>query len=171
MTSDWNPMTHLPNTLHCAQDAIREAGRRIRPSNRRPYRSSEDNLGAADPGAPSEVPGMMNRIAARAARAEQDGAGNCSEIAAACFMQLRRSGVHPIDYMTLTNGDHAFVVIGRGRDSDDTDCSRWGDAAVVCDAWVEAAYPATRAQMVQNIPGAVQPRYRSLYRWDPKKIG
>jgi hypothetical protein len=66
--------------------------------------------------------------------------GNCSDQATVAFVYLYDRGVRPIDLMFLTNEKHAFVVIGREKEST-TKPSTWGSAAIVCDPWNDEAYP------------------------------
>lgn len=74
-------------------------------------------------------------------------AGNCNEQSITAFVCLYDQGVRPLAWMHLTNGKHAFVVLGRTPKSGD-DPSKWGDSAVVCDPWNNEAYvlPADRGQ-------------------------
>ena len=109
----------------------------------------------------------LDRIAEIAANCEKTRAGNCGEFAAVCFMWAKRRGIYPIDYMHLTNGDHAFVVIGRKLDSVHTRVSTWGGDAVICDGWDNNAYQATWGNMVTTLPGAMFPEYESDGRWNP----
>ena len=72
-------------------------------------------------------------------------AGNCSEQSITAFVYLYDHGVRPLAWMHLTNGKHAFVVLGRKAKSGD-DPSKWGDSAVVCDPWNNEAYVLPPAQ-------------------------
>lgn len=77
-----------------------------------------------------------------AAKAEAVGCGNCGEQAALAFMELyERLQARPLDYMTRTNRDHAFVVIGRVSGSRIDDHTTWGGDAAVCDPWAQTAFP------------------------------
>ena len=62
-------------------------------------------------------------------------AGNCGEQAMLAFQFLKSRGVSPLDIMNFTDGDHAWVVIGRDANADEDDWDEWGAAAVVCDPW------------------------------------
>jgi hypothetical protein len=75
---------------------------------------------------------------------EETGCGNCMEQSAVAFTYLLRLGVRPLDWMQITNGDHAFVVVGRKSDSVDSDPESWGVDAAVCDPWYKAAYAASQ---------------------------
>jgi hypothetical protein len=74
-------------------------------------------------------------------------AGNCNEQSITAFVYLYDRGIRPLAWMHLTNGKHAFVVLGRTAKSGD-DPSKWGDTAVVCDPWNNEAYflPAVQGQ-------------------------
>jgi hypothetical protein len=76
-------------------------------------------------------------------------AGNCNEQSITAFVSLYDRGVRPLAWMHLTNGKHAFVVLGRTPKSGD-DPSKWGDSAVVCDPWNNEAYvlPAERGRSI-----------------------
>ena len=73
------------------------------------------------------------------------GAGNCNEQSIVAFMFLYDRGLRPLAWMHLTNGKHAFVVLGRTPKSG-IDPTEWGDAAVVCDPWNNEAYALPAAQ-------------------------
>jgi hypothetical protein len=64
--------------------------------------------------------------------------------AAVAFMFLYDKGIFPIDYMSGTNVDHAFVVIGRKAGSDEGDPKTSGDSAVVCDPCNGNYFPASQ---------------------------
>lgn len=74
-----------------------------------------------------------------AKEAEHGRAGNCEEQACVALMYLYDHQVRPLDWMHLTNGKHAFVLIGR-KDGAGTDPATWGESVVVCDAWKNQAY-------------------------------
>jgi hypothetical protein len=63
--------------------------------------------------------------------------GNCGEMAALTFFNGLKKGlwIVTMDYVSIVNGDHSFVVIGRDKNSDPTDYRSWGANAVVLDAW------------------------------------
>lgn len=68
--------------------------------------------------------------------AESAGFGNCGEMAAVAFVWLfEKHYVRPLDYMECDVEDHAYVVLGRPRNSNTKDPSTWGDKAVICDPW------------------------------------
>ena len=66
-------------------------------------------------------------------------AGNCNEQSITAFVWLLDRGVKPIAWMYLTNGKHAFVVLGRTPKTG-VDPKEWGEAVVVCDPWNNEAY-------------------------------
>jgi hypothetical protein len=94
--------------------------------------------------------------------AEQRRCGNCREYAAVVFMYLVRRNYGPLDYMSLRNGDHAFVVIDRLSGSADSATTDWGSAAVIGDAYYGRAYPCWQSGLHLGgmIPG-------SDHRWEP----
>ena len=66
--------------------------------------------------------------------AQKNGCGNCGEFSAVAFMYLYKKGVRPLDWMQLTDADHAFLVIGRAS-GNENDLDSWGRFAAVCDPW------------------------------------
>lgn len=92
-------------------------------------------------------------ITRTAAIAESTGCGNCGEQSAAAFVYLRDRGVRPLDFMHFINHDHAFVVLNRLKESDESKPLTWGDAAVVCDPWKGRSYKAADLHLVW--PGAI----------------
>jgi hypothetical protein len=74
-----------------------------------------------------------------ATQAEHGRAGNCEEQTCVALTYLYDHQVRPLDWMHLTNGSHAFVLIGRDEGAG-ADPSTWGENVVVCDAWKDAAY-------------------------------
>jgi hypothetical protein len=108
-----------------------------------------------------------DRVAEMALHCEKTGAGNRVEFAALCFIWAKRRGVYPIDFMSVTNGNHCFVVIGRKLDSDHRKVSSWGAEAVIVDGWDNNAYQASWGNVVSTLPGARYPEYESNARWSP----
>jgi hypothetical protein len=86
--------------------------------------------------------GIPSWLLQAAAKAESAGCGNCGEQAAIAFVHLSQLKVRPLDYMARTNADHAFVVIGRKEDSDQSNYRTWGSDCVICDPWAGAAFVA-----------------------------
>ena len=78
-----------------------------------------------------------------AIHALRKGCGNCGEHAAVAYLWLLKNHARPLDFMSRTNADHAFVVIGRPASATISRPESWGPEAVVCDAWDGAYYPAT----------------------------
>lgn len=72
-----------------------------------------------------------------------EGLGKCSSHCAIAFQFLFNEGVRPLDAMVAPSyfKCHTFVVIGRVSGSTITDPSTWGQASVICDAWLEIACP------------------------------
>ena len=90
-----------------------------------------------------DIPWEMSEIMKMAAKAEHVGCGNCGEQAALAFVYLSEElKVRPLDFMSRTNADHAFVVIGRRDGSEESDYKTWGDGCVICDPWDSKVYPA-----------------------------
>lgn len=102
------------------------------------------------------------RIEAEAKHAIQFGCGNCGEQASLAFVHMRDTGVYPLDYIELRNGDHSFVVIGRTEESRVEVASHWGGGAAICDPWSSAVYTVTEFR--EKYPGP----YVSHYRYDKK---
>jgi hypothetical protein len=99
--------------------------------------------------------GNVDKIAAKA---KSYGCGNCFEKSAVAFVYLRDKGIKPLDWVTLLNGDHAFVLIGRsdtdhgsGTIIDVKDLDRWAKNVAVCDPWAEKVYVAD--QLLVNMKG------------------
>lgn len=87
--------------------------------------------------------GIPSEIIKAAAKAEHVGCGNCGEQAAIAFVYLSEElKVRPLDFMSRTNADHAFVVIGRRADSEESDYKTWGDECIICDPWDSKVYSA-----------------------------
>ena len=106
------------------------------------------------------------RIADNAIRAR---CGNCGEQAAVAFVMLIDRGVEPLDLMECTSTDHSFVVIGRRENSDPTgyDAMKWGPDAVICDPWMDDAYPCPlmfvkMADLVKVFAFRSRCRYRTI---------
>jgi hypothetical protein len=113
---------------------------------------------------------MGNTTSAKAGAALCEGAGNCSEMARVAFKYLKKKGVTPlhlmhipvINWVHLRAGVQAinrtFVLIG-GQNVHalgggvGTNCTRWGNDAVICDPWLPAACPASAAQTVWTAYG------------------
>lgn len=88
---------------------------------------------------------MYDYVRSWAARARHFGCGNCAEHAAVAFVYLEDKKIVPIDYLgSVTDGDHAFIVIGRAHGSKKTDIKTWGSRAVVCDPYYDKVYPASQ---------------------------
>jgi hypothetical protein len=64
-----------------------------------------------------------------------NGAGNCGECAALAFSYLYRRDILPLDYVSYTRADHAWIVIGRPAGTDIRRPEEWGAQPVICDPW------------------------------------
>jgi hypothetical protein len=93
---------------------------------------------------------LVTDIRTIAESALSKGCGNCGEQAAIAFMMLVDKKVEPIDYMFCAGegDDHVFVVIGRREGSEvrKYNAQTWGPDAVVCDPWMNKAYPCGEMQ-------------------------
>lgn len=100
-----------------------------------------------------------------AERAERFRCGNCGELSAVAMRKLMTMHVRPLDYTSLSNGDHTFVVIDRLPNSRETDPLTWGDTAVVCDPWIRQAYQARELlTRMRHISHGVAPSPYSRFR-------
>lgn len=109
----------------------------------REHRDKFSGIGGMAPDAPPELQ-MLPKIRWMAKAAKEAEVGNCSECASVAFMFLRDiHRVRRLDWMHyLGPGDHAWVVIGRAKNSSSGDYRTWGPSAVVCDPWGEVAFMA-----------------------------
>jgi hypothetical protein len=113
----------------------------------------------------AERNGIPSYILLPAATAEHVGCGNCGEQAALAFVYLVEDlKVKPVEYMGRTNADHAFVVIGRSKDSDVSDYKTWGDQCVVCDPWDKKSFAASQIPKEAYKPESFQAE--SIFRLD-----
>jgi hypothetical protein len=164
-----NIVGNLSDNLRFATEAVNHTAARLTTGRGNTW---EDNLRITQPGTAAICVMTMRMMAPDtetisqiAQRAERFHCGNCGEQAAVAMMFLHRRGVRPLDYMQLTNGDHAFVVIDRAANSDVNDPSTWGATAVICDAWSKIAYPATQINNnMRRMCGGNNPRLQSIYR-------
>lgn len=95
------------------------------------------------------APGMLARLRQISQFTMRTKAGNCNKQSITAFVYLYDHNVRPLAWMHLTNGKHAFVVLGRKAKSGD-DPAKWGDTAVVCDPWNNEGYalPAVQGQSI-----------------------
>lgn len=87
------------------------------------------------------LPHRIQSLKAIAKRANIWGVGNCAELAAICFVKLRKlklSGVDTVEYLNLD--DHALLVVNRNSDSSLDNYDDWGEGAIVVDAWYNEVY-------------------------------
>ncbi len=93
----------------------------------------------------ADMPTYIERTAEIAKKWE---VGNCMEQAAIAFdYLLKNTRARPLDYMSRTDINHAFVAIGRSETSNISDYKTWGDGCVVCDPWNNKAYLASLAPL------------------------
>lgn len=91
--------------------------------------------------------------------------GKCSSHMAIAFTFLYDEGVRPLDAMvTPMFKNHTFVVIGRAKQSAVTDISTWGQAAVICDPWLETVCHVSKLQQLPY--GREAKFFKSDYRAD-----
>ncbi|QDT53085.1 hypothetical protein Pan44_11000 [Caulifigura coniformis] len=90
--------------------------------------------------------------------------GNCEEFSATAFVELKQMGARPIRWFKLNNADHAFVMIGhQGRifQMDDAMLKTLGASMVVCDAWNDDYFIASR--IPERLPGYKAPFHATSY--------
>ena len=97
---------------------------------------------AEDP-SPICVKDLPQWITEAAYKLAKYGCGNCGEQTAYAMVLLYQQGVRPLDYMEISGGDHAFLVIGSQDRGPASSFESWGDSAVVCDPWDNKAYVGT----------------------------
>ncbi len=79
-------------------------------------------------------------IESMARRASEFGIGNCGEHAAVAFKFLEDRGTRPLDYIVMTNGDHAMVLLGSTVPVKQNNFKEWSVESVYCDPWGGAAW-------------------------------
>ncbi len=72
---------------------------------------------------------------------ERFGFGTCIEMGAIGYAYCKKKNI-PGELFLETFYNHAFLVIGRNRESKSDDYKNWGKEAVVCDPWAQLVYPA-----------------------------
>jgi len=89
------------------------------------------------------VDNPFEQMQVRSRLASEAHAGNCAEMADIGLAYCLSKGIYDrlIDEVTIKNGDHDFLVIGRDPESDLHDYRTWGRDAVVCDIWAKKIYP------------------------------
>lgn len=76
------------------------------------------------------------------------GAANCMEfsyLVFSDFLDMLKYKSLTVEIVTISNGDHAFVVINRDKESDINTPETWGQCAIVVDAWLGKVFPANSA--------------------------
>lgn len=124
----------------------------LRVDEMRDERRKFTGMGGVDPDARPEEAAMYSKIRLIAHYAEVDKVGNCGECASVAFMFLAQiQRYRPLAWMGfLDPGDHAWVVLGRARNSVSADYRTWGPTAVVCDPWGGMAFKAI--EVPQKLP-------------------
>lgn len=62
--------------------------------------------------------------------------GNCYEQSyVAAYYLMYQKKLRKVEILSIYNGDHVFVVIGRNFNSNIDDPSSWGKKCAVCDPW------------------------------------
>lgn len=88
------------------------------------------------------------------------GVGNCEALAflALEFLSKKLPKNVPIEVVRCVNDqytnikkDHVFLVIGRDQSKDVDNIREWGATAIICDPWMKKSYPATVANMRNNL--------------------
>lgn len=114
-------------------------------------------------------PTVKDRIFESAYWALEHHCGNCGEQTAVAVAYLYLMGVFPLEYMHMTNGDHAFVLIGRPDSVPADDPSLWRAPMAVADPWYGSrVYPASRMLEVwgpDNEYSSALPQTASTARW------
>jgi hypothetical protein len=84
----------------------------------------------------------FNRCKIISKNASSASVGNCREMAIVGLFKGMEKGVWNIclDRVSIVNGDHSFLVIGRDSQSDPKNYKTWGPNAVVMDAWANKIY-------------------------------
>lgn len=91
--------------------------------------------------------------------------GNCGEQSCVAYCYLvDEKHLRKVERLSIVNGDHGFVVIGRQFGSDISNPETWGKVAVICDPWTNRYYPAHQFKERINIPGDVlyDPKIHSI---------
>ncbi|WP_435235035.1 hypothetical protein ACR30L_14905 [Psychromonas sp. PT13] len=109
----------------------------------------------------------LEQLREMARRALIAGCGNCGEQAAIAFFWLHDRKVAPLEYMTRTNADHAFVVIGRKLDSSFDKPLEWGENCIICDPWAGKVYTIRNVSKKMYGSGPFDPR--TVYRFEPEE--
>ncbi len=69
--------------------------------------------------------------------------GNCYEFALQALDYILNNAPHiNAELFQIMRGDHYFLVLNRDAGSDRKKPETWGDDAVICDPWLDAAYQA-----------------------------
>lgn len=112
------------------------------------------------------------RLYERARIAEEAGCGNCLEQTSLAVSWLLRSGVKaPIEFLQVSNGDHAFCVLNRSEKTDVANPHEWNEAAVYIDPWrseISLGQDMARSNRFSKFGlGTTKYHFTALKRWDP----
>ncbi len=92
----------------------------------------------------------IDRIRQVATRAATFRAGNCGEHANVAFVYLidnaRNDPRFLVSRMTLSDGDHGFLVLNRDTNKDGKNPGEWGDNSMILDVW--GRFVCTHAQLM-----------------------
>jgi hypothetical protein len=81
---------------------------------------------------------------AKIEKSKQLSIGNCQELALmAMHHVLISQSKATAEVYHIEGGDHAFLVIGRKKESKPHEPETWGEDAYICDPWSNSVYPAT----------------------------
>ncbi|MBA3814971.1 MAG: hypothetical protein H0X29_00305 [Parachlamydiaceae bacterium] len=73
--------------------------------------------------------------------------GNCSDLALAGLVYaLKKNPFQRIEKAIIVDGNHAFLVIGREKESNAADYKTWGKNSVICDPWANKCYPVAKVE-------------------------
>jgi hypothetical protein len=90
--------------------------------------------------------------------------GNCAEYVLLALDYLSEQGYKGhADVVSVVNGDHVILVIGKNTDISIENYKDWGPDCVICDAWAGAVYPAS------DIENRLQ-CYRPYYADEPMSL-
>lgn len=104
--------------------------------------------------------------------------GECLEISCAGLIYFlhQKNLQAKVDVYEIKNmnpedlgGDHAFLVIGRDKNSDPSDPSTWGESAVIVDPLRNIAFPASQIEMLEDHLGLDPQNNPVSSPFDPRK--
>ena len=91
---------------------------------------------------------LLESIRRRAKIVEKYNVGNCSEMAyVALSHAMDIQATQRVEFCSIQNGDHAFLVIGRKAGNyPSQNYKNWGPDAYICGPWEESCYPASKIE-------------------------